>query len=39
MWDSIADFFMNGWTMAAMGIILVALFGIMLFLRNRRTDD
>jgi hypothetical protein len=39
MWDSIVDFFMSGWTMLGMGVILAALVGVLLFLRNRRTDD
>jgi LPXTG-motif cell wall-anchored protein len=37
--DAIADFFMNGYVMAGMGIILVALIGVLLFMRNRRSDD
>jgi len=37
--DAIADFFMSTWTMVGMGVVLVALIGLLLFMRNRKTDD
>jgi LPXTG-motif cell wall-anchored protein len=37
--DAIFDFFSNTWTMVGMGVVLLALVGLLLFLRNKRTED
>ncbi len=37
--DAILDFLQNTWTMVGMGVVLVALIGLLFFIRNRRTED
>jgi hypothetical protein len=36
--QAIMDFFSNTWTMVGMGVILLALIGLLIFLRTRPQD-
>jgi hypothetical protein len=33
------EFMMEGWFLALMAVVLLALIGVLLFLRNRRPED
>ena len=37
--DAIMSFFSNTWTMVGMGVVLVALIGLLIFLRTRPQDE
>ncbi len=37
--QSILDFFSNTWTMVGMAVVLVALIGLLIFLRTRPQDE
>jgi hypothetical protein len=37
--DAIMNFFSNTWTMVGMAVVLVALIGLLIFLRTRPQDE